>query len=160
MSFVLSIMVIFVIVSIYFFFRAEKLQRELIIAKRERVAIDKENRNLNDAFAQIANRYQGFSKDRLQQLSQQDTPKINEDYLRKITPLINNYGIIFSECIKGKGRMQSIVKKCYNNEHDGAFKDFTLFIKSTDTQTKRMWSSNNLSGFISLVEALLNNASK
>ena len=81
--------------------------------------------------------------------------KDKDENFEKIAPLINNYSIIFTECLKGKGRLKPIVQKCYLLINISAFKEFTQYIDKRDVQIKRMWSSNNLNGFIALVEGVL-----
>ena len=128
MIFVLSIAAIFVALSIYFYFRAEGLQRELFSVKKELSSSQKENKFYIDSMAIIAKRHEDF---------------------------VNNYASIFIECLKGKGKLQSITKKCYGNFDDGAFKRFVAHVAKQDASVRRMWSSNNLTGYISLIEALL-----
>ena len=158
MIFVLAITVIFIAISIYFFFRAEKLQRELIISKRDSIISRKENKALVDSMAIIVSRHEEFSKVRLKKIKSQILEKNNQVSVEKleiITPAINNYGIIFRECLKGKGKLHAITKRCYENHEANSFKAFTTFINQREMPLKRMWSSNNLTGYISLVEALL-----
>ena len=156
MIFVLSVMAIFIAISIYFFFRAEKLQREVILAKREGKAARKENKMLLDSMALIANRYEEFSRNRLQELKKHAGD--DDETLNQITPFINNYATIFAECLRGKERLKPITQKCYQLSDANAFKEFNQFLSKRDGQVKRMWSSNNLNGYISLVEALLNHS--
>ena len=158
MIFVLSIMAIFVAISIYFFFRAEKLQREVILAKRDGNAARKENKALVDSMALIASRYEEFSRNRFMELKKQN--KEDNEIIKQIAPLINNYSSIFCECLKGKERLKPMTQKCYQLIDANAFKDFNQFIGKRDSQIKRMWSSNSLNGFVSLVEALLQLASQ
>jgi len=72
-----------------------------------------------------------------------------------ISPLINNYSIIFKECLKGKGRLKAICQKCFENQDSSAYKKFVALIVTSDKQLKRYWSSDNLNGFLFLVDALL-----
>jgi len=155
MIFVLSIMAIFVAISIYFFFRAEKLQREVILAKREGKIARKENKALVDSMALLSSRYEEFSRNRFQELKSR--PQADEENINQLAPLINNYSTIFAECLKGKERLKPITQKCYQLIDSNAFKEFNQYIGKRDAQIKRMWSSNNLNGFVSLVEALLIN---
>ncbi|MCJ8319426.1 MAG: hypothetical protein MJK12_07320 [Colwellia sp.] len=155
MIFVLSIMAIFVAISIYFFFRAEKLQREVILAKRDGNIARKENKVLIDSMALLASRYEEFARNRFQELK--NRPQANEENIKQIAPLINNYSTIFAECLKGKERLKPITQRCYQLIDSSAFKEFNQYLGKRDAQIKRMWSSNNLNGFVSLVEALLVN---
>jgi hypothetical protein len=152
MFLVLSVTAIFIVISIYFFFRAEKLQRQIILAKRESNATRKEIKTLLDTVALLANRHEAFAKKRLEIMA---TNRLYEKRVKQITPLINNYSSIFLECLKGKGRLKAMVQKCYCGVGDKTFKDFTHFLAQQDIQTKRLWATNNLNGFISLVETLL-----
>lgn len=152
MIFVLSVLAVFVAISIYFYFRAEKLQHQIILAKSESASLRKENKALVDSMALISNRYEHFYKSRLQAL---DKIEEHEEMINIISPLINNYGTIFSECLKGSGRLKGITQKCYNHTDAKAFQEFIIHIDKSEQQIKRMWTSNNLNGFISLVEALL-----
>jgi hypothetical protein len=151
MIFVLSIVAVFVAVSIYFFFKAENLQRELILMRRDISDTKKENKVLIESTALIAQRYEEFYKQRLLPLRDGN----EDETLKVITPVINNYTVIFNECIRSKGKLQPTVKKVYEGYQEGSFKTFSNLIARSDTQIKRAWSSNNLNGFIALVEALV-----
>ncbi len=61
----------------------------------------------------------------------------------------------FRECLKGKGRLKMISQKCFENQDSSAYKKFVALIVTSDRQLKRYWSSNNLNGFLFLVDALL-----
>ncbi len=146
-------MAIFVAISIYFFFRAEKLQREVILAKRDSNVARKENKALVDSMALLASRQEEFVKNRFLDIKQQS--KDESEIIKNIAPLINNYSTIFCECLKGKERLKPMTQKCYQLIDANAYKEFSQFISKRDAQLKRMWASNNLNGFVSLVEALL-----
>ncbi|AOW77302.1 hypothetical protein A3Q34_10800 [Colwellia sp. PAMC 20917] len=153
MIFVLSIAAIFVALSIYFYFRAEGLQRALFSVKKEFSSSQKENKFYIDSMAIIAKRHEDFVKNRLQIIK--NCQALEPETIEIISPLINNYAAIFIECLKGKGKLQSITKKCYENFDDDAFRRFVAHIAKQDASVRRMWSSNNLTGYISLIEALL-----
>jgi len=153
MIFVLSISGVFIGLSIYFYFRAEGLQRALFSAKKESISAKKENKYYIDAMAIIAKRHEDFVKHRLQIIK--DSEILELETIEIITPLINNYAAIFIECSKGKGKLQPIAKKCYESYGDEAFKKLVVHVTKQEASVKRMWSSNNLSGYISLIEALL-----
>ena len=158
MFFVLIITAIFVVISIYFFLRAEKLQRQLISQKRDSFTTRKENKALADSMTLFATRGQEFAQARLKRLKVQ--AKVSEDeqfviHVELISPLINNYSIIFRECLKGKGRLKAVSQKCFENHDSAAYKKFIALIVTGDKQLKRYWSSDNLNGFLFLVDSLL-----
>jgi hypothetical protein len=153
MIFVLSITVLFVGLSVYFYFRAEGLQRALFKAKKEFSSTQKENKYYIDSMAIIAKRNEDFVKNRLQIIKEQEL--LESEVIEVITPLINNYAAIFIECLKGKGKLQPITKKCYESYNKEGFKKLVVHISKQEANVKRMWASNNLSGYISLIEELL-----
>ncbi|WP_281559178.1 hypothetical protein [Thalassomonas sp. RHCl1] len=156
MIFVLSLLLIFVLVSVYFFFRAEKLQQELRLAKRDATNAQKENKSLVEVLLQVSTRYEEFSQHRLQTIKDRVAQLEGEDrQLQIISPLIKNYSLIFRESMKGKAQLKAITQKCYESQKKHSYKEFTTFIAGCESHVKRMWSGNNLNGFISLVEALL-----
>jgi hypothetical protein len=158
MYFILAIAVLFVLLCIYFFFSAEKLQRQLIIQRREGESTRKENKTLVDFMALISNQHEEFSKAILQKKMTQAKLNDNEALLQQlelISPLINNYSLIFRECLKEKNGLKAITKKCFDNHSKEAFKQFVALLVTSDKRMKRYWSSNNLKGFMSLVDALL-----
>ncbi len=158
MIFVLVITVLFVVISIYFFFRAETLQRKLITQQRESLATRKENKALVESTTLIAMRGQEFAKAKLQRLKVYAKASEHEQLIlhtELISPLINNYSMIFKECLKGKGRLKAVSQKCFENQDSSAYKKFVALIVTGDKQLKRYWSSNNLNGFLHLVDALL-----
>lgn len=152
---VLLITVLFVALSIYFFFRAEKLQHTLLRLKRETANTSKENTKLTKSMALIASYHEEFAKSRLQQLLANNKEHNSSDNVELIKPLINNYIIIFSECLKEKGKLQAITKKCFESQNTNDYNEFINKIIKNDEKIKRLWASNDILGFISLVEALL-----
>lgn len=158
MLFVLVITILFIIISVYFFFRAEKLQRKLITQQRESLSTRKENKVLVDSMALVATREEEFAKARLQRLKAYAKEHDLEHlvmHTELISPLINNYSVIFRECLKGKGRFKAISQKCFENKDSAAYKKFVALIVTSDKKLKRYWSSDNLNGFLFLVDALL-----
>lgn len=157
MIFSLSIIAIFVAASVYFFFQAEGLNRQLVTAKRESVTIKKENKAFVDTMAIVAKRNEEFLIQRLNKLK--ETKKQNEVF-ELIQPVIHNYSAIFLGSLKGKGQVQKMVKKCCDGYEAGCYKNITTYIAKQDAQIKRMWSSNNLSGFMKLVDELMQKIEK
>jgi len=158
MFFVLAIALVFVVISVYFFFRVEKLQRKLITQQRESLTTRQENKLLVESMTLVATREQEFSKARLVRLKTYAQKNEHTQLLMHtelISPLINNYSIIFKECLKGKGRLKAICQKCFENQDSSAYKKFVALIVTSDKQLKRYWSSDNLNGFLFLVDALL-----
>jgi len=158
MYFVLAIALIFVVTSVYFFFRVEKLQRKLITQKREGLTTRQENKLLVESMTLVATREQEFAKARLVRLKTYAQTNEHTQLLMHtelISPLINNYSIIFKECLKGKGRLKAICQKCFENQDSTAYKKFVALIVTSDKQLKRYWGSDNLNGFLFLVDALL-----
>ena len=66
---VLMVTALFVFVSVYFFFRAEKLQGTIVLMKRESAKAQKENQVFSKSMASIAGNTEEFAKNRLQILS-------------------------------------------------------------------------------------------
>jgi len=157
MFFVLIIAVIFALVSIYFYFRSERLQQELVKLKQETAQTRKDNKQLVDATALVAAKQEEFYQLRFNHLvelaKEKNAPQQND--LDLISPLFSNYASIFRECLLSKGQVKIIVEKCFESYSKGSFKKFLRFISSNEIHIKRMWSSNNLKGYLSLVEALL-----
>lgn len=152
---VLLITALFVALSIYFYFRAEKLQHTLLRLKRETANTSKENTALTKSMALIASNHEAFAKSRLQQLLANNKEQKRSGNVELIQPLINNYVIIFGECLKGKGQLQTVTKKCFDSQDTNGYKEFVNKVIKNDVKIQRLWASNNLIGFISLVEALL-----
>jgi hypothetical protein len=158
MIFVLAIIAIFVAVSVYFFFKAESLQREIILMKREVSTTKKENKVYVDSLAVVAQRYEEISKQRLVDLRAESGPET--EVFDIISPMINNFAAIFNDSIKAKGKLQSSVKKVYEGYQKGYYKVLTNHITQSSNEIRRPWSSNNINGYIVLVEALLQSQKK
>lgn len=152
---VLLITALFVAISVYFYFRSEKLQRDLLILKRELTNAQKESIALSKSMALLASSHEDFVKNRLNIIVAKTAQSSEKSDVELLKPLVSNYAIIFRECLTGKGKMQKIIKKCFNNQDSEVFKEFTSKIIKTDTKLQRLWGSNNLTGFVSLVESLL-----
>jgi hypothetical protein len=151
----LLITALFIALSIYFFFRAEKIQNTLRLLKRDKGKILKEHTKLTESIALIASNHEEVAKIRLQLLLTESENQPYLEHVKLIQPLINNYVIIFNECLKEKGRLHGMTKECFDNQNSGAYKDFINRIIKNDEKLQRLWESNNIIGFISLVEALL-----
>ncbi|WP_085300122.1 hypothetical protein [Cognaticolwellia mytili] len=153
MIFIFAVIAMFVAVSVYFFFKAESLQREIILMKREVSNTKKENKVYLDSVAIIAQRYEEIAKQKLLYLK--DKESLDTRVLELISPMINNYAVIFSDSIRAKGKLQSAVKKVYEGYQKDSYKAFSNHITQSNTEIKRAWSSNNINGCILLVDALL-----
>lgn len=156
MIFVVALIAIFVGVSIYFFFRAEALQRQVINAKREQKQIQKENKAFLDSIAIMNIQHENFANNRLSKLKERySTNKVLSYELDSISPLIHNYALITKACFTNNGQLAVAVEKCYNGAEGENYRAFTTFIASQNKEIQRMWGSNQLKGYLALVESLL-----
>ena len=107
--------------------------------------------------SQVSTRYEEFAQHRLQTIKDKlaQLEEGEDRQLLIIGPLIKNYSLIFRESMKGQAQLKAITQKCYESQKKHSYKEFTTFIASCESHVKRMWSGNNLNGFISLVEAML-----
>ena len=163
MFFILPITIIFIGISIFFSFRSEKLQRLLLTQQRDNKNTKKESKAMLDSMAIVATRHEEFIKARLLQMKDQAAKRENKElynYLDLISPLINNYSMIFRECLKGRGHLKVISQKCFDNHDKQSFKKFVAWMVTTDPMIKRHWSSDNLNGYLHLVNLLLTKAAK
>ena len=92
---ILFITALFVVISIFLFFRAEKLQHSLLVLQRETTDTLKENKALTEAMVLIASKHEQFTKNRLQQLLANNQKHKRQDIVELIQPLINNYLLIY-----------------------------------------------------------------
>ena len=157
MIFSLVIIAIFVVVSIYFYFRSENLYRQLMAVKKESSTIKKESKLMAESFAIVAQKNDEFVKFRF---SKQQKNNPNNEGIQLLQPVINNYADIFRECMRGKGNLHKIVQKCCENYQSGSYKLLTYYISNQDVHIKRMWTSNTINGFMSFIEAILLNLEK
>jgi len=152
---VLLITALFVFISIYFFLRAEKLQHTILSLKRETVKAQQENKILSKSMGLMASNIEDFSKNRLEALLNKKKDQETSDELALIKILIDNYAIIFKECLIKKGKLHSMTKKCFSAQSNDEYKGFFDKIIKKNSKIQRLWSSNNFIGFVCLVEALL-----
>ena len=152
MLFSLSIISIFAFISVYFFFQAESLNRKLVLANKDVKAIKKEKKETSDALRIIANKNQKFIQSRFEKLKEKNSN--NEDF-QLLNIMVNNYGTIFLESLKERGRLHKISKKCFENSEQGSYKNLITYIATQEQEIKSLWGSNNISGYISFVEVLL-----
>ncbi|NMP30631.1 hypothetical protein HII17_03565 [Thalassotalea sp. M1531] len=153
----LIVVVIFVVVSIYFYFRSERLQHELMQQKRESVQTRKDYKLLMDTLAVVAakqSEFYLFRYNATKEKAEKIAPTIASD-MALIWPIVNNYSAIFRSCSSGKEKLRPIVEKCFESYKIGSFKEFLRFISGQEKHIKRMWASDNLNGFMSMMEALL-----
>lgn len=152
---VLLITVLFILISVYFFFRAEKLQRALILLKRDTAKTLEDNQVLFKSMMLMAGNTEKFAKNRMQLLLNKTKDQTTLDELALIKPFIDCYALIFKECLMSKGKLHAITKKCLSNSEEDIYKDFFNQIIKKDAKIQRLWNSNNFIGFISMTEALL-----
>ncbi len=152
---VLLITALFVFISIYFFLRAEKLQHKILLLKRETVKAQQENKILSKSMGLMASNTEDFAKSRLEILLKKKKDQETTNELALIKILIDNYSIIFKECLIKKGKLHSMTKKCFSAQGNDAYKEFFDKIIKRDSKIQRLWSSNNFIGFVCFVEALL-----
>lgn len=159
MIIIFSFIAIFMFISIYLFYRAESIQKQLTLSKRETRQIKKNNTSLIDSMLMSAKKYEEFAKFRLQEIKKSLPDNNNDlglkDELELITLLIQNYSLIYSECLKGEIKLQTITKASFDSYSAGTYDKFMRYIADQDSSLKQMWSSDNLKGYISLTEALI-----
>lgn len=151
----LLITTLFIFISVYFFFRAEKLQRALAVLNRDTAKAQKENNLLSKSITLMAGSTEEFTKNRFQLLLDRSQCKKTTNELTLIKPFIDNYSFIFKACLMKREVLHSTTKKCFSSLEDGAYKNFIDTVIKADNRTLRLWNGNNFIGFISLVEALL-----
>lgn len=152
MIFSLSLIALFVGVSIYFYFRAESLYRQVLMLKKDVATVKKESKAMVDSIALVAEKNAEFAQLRFKKL--QDKQGDNED-LALLAPLFNNYATIFRESMRGKGQLAKAAKKCCDNYKQGSYQSLAKYISAQDNHIKRMWNGNNIGGFMSFIEAIL-----
>ena len=157
--FALAVIAVFVVASVYFYFRAEGLQRDLLVAKREISNMVKENKAMVSSMAAISTTFEDIAKKRFNHVKRiyESLPN-NEDSLQQliiIQPLIFNYSLIYRDCSKGGSRLKAITEQCFNSYDEKGYKAFVTFVNSKEDKVRKMWAANNLNGFISLTETLL-----
>lgn len=165
MIFLISILVIFLIASVYFFFRAESLQKRLLIEKKKTKQAEKDNQGFVDTMLMSSSKYQDFAvyrvktiQDSANKLSQM--PEKLADDLNVSKLFFENYGKIFIDAMTGKTGPK---RSCQESLIQVNKETYRLFIEMTNRQDKtirRMWNSDNLAGFVSFSEALLLNLEK
>lgn len=157
MAFLLIVLAIFVVVSIYFYFRSERLAHELVQQKRESAVTRKENKQLADMFAVVALKqeelYQ-FRFNKLRERAEKEAPSVASD-MALVSPLVNNFANVYRGCSTGTNQLKVVSQQCFENYKTGSFKEFLRFISGQEKHIKRMWGTNNLVGFLSTMEALL-----
>lgn len=158
MIYIFSVIAMFIAISVYFFLKAESLQREVILMKREVSHTKKENKAYLESVEIIAQRYEEIAKHKLLNLKEEEG--FDTKVIELISPIVNNYAVIFNDSIRAKGGLQPTVKKVYEGYQKGSYKEFSNYITQSSTEIKRSWSSNNINGFILLVDALLNTGKK
>lgn len=152
---VLLITVLFVCLSVYFFFRAEKLQHTIVSLKRDMAKIQKENQVFSKSMALMAGNGEEFVNNRLNLLLNETQCQKTLNEIMLIKPFIENYSLIFKECLMRKGKLHSTTQKCFLGAETDSYKDFINVVVKKDKKVQRLWNSNNFIGFISLTEALL-----
>ncbi|GAA5135941.1 hypothetical protein [Thalassotalea piscium] len=154
MIFVLGLLAIFITVSIYFYFRAEGLQRDITALKRASLDSKKESQVLIDTLALMAKKNEEFIKFRFNKMAKELSD--DNEFVVYLTPLVANYAAIVRESLKGKARTNIAIKKSCQAYDSRSFSRLTAYITKSDGHIKRTWNSNSLSGFMSFVEMLLN----
>lgn len=161
MLFSIVVIVMFIIISVYFYLRSEKLEKVIIKQKQSSSLASKEHKVLADSLVIIGQKNAEFAKHRLKTITiqaetlEQYSRQAQEKKIMTISPLINNYDAIFQDAVKVKGRVKVMAKECYDGISPSAFQEFSTFMKRSEKHITRNWASNNLSGFIALIEALL-----
>ncbi len=155
--FISVVAAIFVVVSIYYYFRSERLHHDLIAKKRESAQALRDNKQMLDTFALLATKQEEFYLSRysgLKKAAEKQAPLVAKE-MTVLWPIINNFSGIYRGCAMSKEPLQGKVKACYESFSPGAFDDFKRLLANKQKPIKNMWSSNNLIGFVSLVEAML-----
>lgn len=152
---VLLITALFVFISVYFYFRAEKLQQAIVALKRDTAKAHKENQAFSKSMSLIASNSEESFKKRLELLIKKNLNTCAANEITLIQPLINNYALIFKACLVKKGKLHVTSKQCFSALDSNLYKEFLDTIIKKDNKIQRLWNSNDFIGFISLIEALL-----
>ncbi|MDO6425972.1 hypothetical protein Q4489_03060 [Thalassotalea sp. 1_MG-2023] len=153
MMFLLAVLAIFIAVSVYFYFKAESLQQQLIAAKREMNNAKKEAKVLIESVAVIARKNEEVVKNRARNLQERDT-QIDAEFLDLLHPFINNYAVIYTEALREKGKLHKITKKCFESYQKNSYRKFTGQIGVMKPHINRAWSENNIAALITFTEAI------
>lgn len=159
MIIIVSIIAVLMFISIYLFYRAEIIQKQLKISQKENKRAKKQNEDLIDAMLVSANKYEEFAKFRLQEIKQvlnnhKENAALFEEF-ELINLFVQNYAAIYCECLKGEHTFKVIMKKVFDTQNSNAFEQFTQYMTNQEATLRKMWSSDSLNGFISLNEALI-----
>jgi len=150
---VISAIITFILgICIYMFYRAESLQKQVSLFQREIKSTNIDNQNLIDTIAIITLKNEEIANKRLQSITEKNTEL--SDMVVIVTPFIKNYSLIIRETIKGNGQLTPVVKKLYDGVDKNAYKEFVNYINQQEASVRRLWSSNNMPGYISLVDTL------
>ncbi len=149
--FLLAVLAVFIGVSIYFYFRAEALQQQLVAAKRDATNAKKESKILFESVAVIARKNEEIVKNRAKLLQENEHA---EKFLEVLHPFINNYSVIYTEAIRGKGQLHKITQKCFESYQKGSYRKFTGIIGAMKPHINRAWSGNNIGALVTFTEAI------
>lgn len=152
MIFSFAIIALFVGVSIYYYFRAENLYRQVMVLKKDASKMKKESKLMVDAFALVAKKNEDFAKFRFKEYHERYR---DQEFVDLLYPLFNNYATIFRESIRGNGNTHKIAQKCCESYKKGSYQALTAFIAKQDVHIKRAWGNNNINGFMSFIEAMI-----
>ena len=157
MTFLFLIVLAFIAIAIYLFFRSENFLKQLKATQRELKASKKVYQHLNESLVTVATKNEEFLKFRFKKIEQyveaRNLPLTS--YLESMSPLVQHYGHILFEVSSGNSKVKPVVQKCYEAHKKGSYKDFTNFMNSQDATVKRLWNNDNAQGLIALVEHLL-----
>lgn len=152
MIFSLCVIAVFVVASIYFYFKAEGLHRQLVGLRKDLNNAKKESKVLVEAITLIARKNEESLKARVKEAQESGA---SDELVDMFYPFTNNYAAIFCETWKGKGQMHKAAQKCFESYQKGSYRKFTGYIGTLDAHVKRAWASNNLVGLMTFSEAII-----
>lgn len=155
MIILLGIASIFLFISIFMFYRAENLSREISKIKRDLTATSKEKDFFFEVMTNGATIQQSFLSKRYENLSAHYKKQGNANPLEPLYPIISNYTTIFHECARKPNNIKGVVKNACEQAEKGSYKQLERLISQQEKHIKSLWNQAKFNGFVSLVEALV-----
>ncbi len=156
MFLIIGIAAILMLISIYFFYRAEHFKKEISAYRREAKMTKQECLSMANAVVLASTQHQDLLKKRLKKM--QDTIGVEDEPnpdLLIMSYLISQYSNVYRELLKEDETIQLSYKKFFGDTGKRYYADLDEYMRESDASLRKMWSSKDHCVYILFIDMLL-----
>jgi len=156
MLYIAGLLAVFVLLSVYLYYRGEYLQRDLKSAQRLTKQAQKEQQALLNVTLLAANKQQDLFKYRIDALYKLVGENSKQaDSLKAVMYMANQYANVYRELLKGQHNIKAVYKKSFGDTGNKYFTAVEDLLKQQEKSHRAMWQSKDPCVLMTLLEGMI-----